>query len=124
MVLFTWVYLKYIKGEQGAVVGWINAVVHTIMYSYYFLSALGPEMQKYLWWKRYITKLQMIQFVIIIFYMTSLLIAKCDVPKTLTLLLFIQGVTFLVLFTNFYIRSYVNKKDKSNEVKSNDVKEK
>lgn len=35
--------------------------MHTIMYSYYFLSALGPEMQKYLWWKRYITKMQMVR---------------------------------------------------------------
>lgn len=109
MVLFTWVYLKYIKGEQGAVVGWINSLVHTVMYSYYFLSALGPEMQKYLWWKRYITKMQMIQFVIIIVYMTGLLLAKCQLPKTLTMMLFFQGVTFLVLFANFYIQSYIVK---------------
>lgn len=124
MVLFSWVYLKYIKGEQGAFVGWLNALVHTIMYSYYFLSALGPHMQKYLWWKRYITKLQMTQFVIIIVYMTTLLIAKCEVPKTLTLLLFIQGVTFLILFTNFYIRSYVvkNKTTQQNGVHETDAK--
>ncbi len=47
-------------GEQGALAGWLNALVHTVMYSYYFLSALGPQMQKYLWWKRYITKMQMV----------------------------------------------------------------
>lgn len=64
------------------------------------------------------------QFVIIIVYMSTLLIAKCEVPKTLTLLLFIQGVTFLILFTNFYIRSYVvkNKAAQQNGIHETDVK--
>jgi elongation of very long chain fatty acids protein 7 len=30
------------------------------MYSYYLLAALGPEVQKYLWWKKHITTLQMV----------------------------------------------------------------
>lgn len=57
------IFFIYSAGEQGSVIGWLNALVHTIMYSYYFLSTLGPEVQKYLWWKRYITKLQMVSFV-------------------------------------------------------------
>jgi hypothetical protein len=40
--------------------GVINSFVHIIMYSYYLLAALGPEVQKYLWWKKYITTLQMV----------------------------------------------------------------
>lgn len=31
------------------------------MYSYYLLAALGPHMQKYLWWKKYLTGLQMVR---------------------------------------------------------------
>jgi len=31
------------------------------MYSYYMLAAIGPQMQKYLWWKKYLTVLQMVQ---------------------------------------------------------------
>lgn len=27
---------------------------------YYGLAALGPEVQKYLWWKKYITKMQLV----------------------------------------------------------------
>jgi hypothetical protein len=38
------------------------------MYTYYALSALGPEFQKYLWWKKYITILQLAQFLFGIFY--------------------------------------------------------
>ena len=30
------------------------------MYIYYGLAAIGPSMQKYLWWKRYMTKLQLV----------------------------------------------------------------
>ena len=41
-------------------VGVINSFIHTLMYVYYALAALGPEMQKYLWWKRYMTKLQLV----------------------------------------------------------------
>lgn len=30
------------------------------MYSYYGLAALGPQYQKYLWWKRYLTRIQLV----------------------------------------------------------------
>ena len=35
------------------------------MYLYYFLSAGGPPVQKYLGWKRYLTTLQLVQFVLV-----------------------------------------------------------
>jgi elongation of very long chain fatty acids protein 4 len=38
----------------------LNSFVHTIMYAYYGLSALGPWVQKYLWWKKYITQMQLV----------------------------------------------------------------
>ena len=34
--------------------------IHTMMYFYYLCAALGPWMQPYLWWKRYLTTLQVI----------------------------------------------------------------
>ena len=40
--------------------GVLNTFVHIIMYSYYGLSALGPSVQKHLWWKKYVTKLQLV----------------------------------------------------------------
>lgn len=30
------------------------------MYGYYGLAALGPQMQRYLWWKKYLTIIQMV----------------------------------------------------------------
>jgi len=38
----------------------INSFVHVLMYTYYGLSALGPRVQKYLWWKKYLTRVQLV----------------------------------------------------------------
>ena len=38
----------------------VNSVVHVVMYSYYALAALGPRVQRYLWWKKHITHLQLV----------------------------------------------------------------
>ena len=46
----------------------LNQNFPTVMYTYYALSALGPSVQKYLWWKKYITQIQLIQFIIFSIY--------------------------------------------------------
>ena len=48
-------------GGHGTLFGLINSFVHIIMYSYYMLAAFGPTVQKYLWWKKYLTLLQMVR---------------------------------------------------------------
>lgn len=48
-------------GGQGTFHALLNCVVHVIMYSYYGLSALGPAYQKYLWWKKYLTTIQLVR---------------------------------------------------------------
>ena len=45
-----------------------NSFVHVVMYAYYGLSAIGPQMRPYLWWKRYITKLQLVRSTIAILH--------------------------------------------------------
>lgn len=39
----------------------LNSVVHVIMYTYYGLTAMGPNYQKYLWWKKYLTTIQLVR---------------------------------------------------------------
>lgn len=58
--LFEIVTYKLVAGEQVVPVGIVNSFVHVVMYSYYFLAALGPGVQRYLWWKPYITRLQLV----------------------------------------------------------------
>ncbi|XP_018901859.2 very long chain fatty acid elongase AAEL008004 isoform X1 [Bemisia tabaci] len=107
MALSTWAYLKYLKGEQGALIGLLNSAVHVVMYGYYLLSALGPQVQKYLWWKKYITKIQLGQFVIIMTYLLGLLVYDCKLPKALTVYMFANCSIFLVLFSDFYHKAYL-----------------
>ena len=39
----------------------MNCYVHIVMYTYYLLAAMGPKMQPYLWWKKYMTVMQLTQ---------------------------------------------------------------
>ncbi|XP_016301765.1 elongation of very long chain fatty acids protein 4-like [Sinocyclocheilus anshuiensis] len=60
MIFNWWAGVKFVAGGQSFFIGLLNTFVHIVMYSYYGLAALGPHMQKYLWWKRYLTSLQLI----------------------------------------------------------------
>jgi elongation of very long chain fatty acids protein 2 len=37
----------------------VNSFVHVVMYTYYGLSVF-PSIRSYLWWKRYLTQLQLV----------------------------------------------------------------
>ncbi|XP_014260806.1 elongation of very long chain fatty acids protein AAEL008004-like isoform X1 [Cimex lectularius] len=109
MAVSTWAFIKYVKGSQTMMIGFCNTLVHVVMYAYYLLSALGPKIQKYLWWKRYITRLQIVQFLIIISYLVSVMIAPCQVPSAFITFAVGNTASFLLLFYNFYIRAYPKK---------------
>lgn len=61
MPMISWGVTKYYPGGHGTFIGVINSFVHIIMYFYYMMSAMGPQYQKYLWWKKYITTLQLVR---------------------------------------------------------------
>ncbi|CAM9656814.1 unnamed protein product [Lampetra fluviatilis] len=60
MIINWWLGVKYVPGGQAFFIGIVNSFVHVFMYTYYGLSVLGPAVQKYLWWKSYLTILQLI----------------------------------------------------------------
>lgn len=53
-------FISFFAGGHGTLLGLINSFIHVIMYMYYLLSAMGPQMQKYLWWKKYLTIMQIV----------------------------------------------------------------
>ena len=63
MPLCTYVALRFAPIGRTSIIGIVNAVVHTVMYVYYFLSSM-PSMRRHLWWKKYLTQMQIFQFVI------------------------------------------------------------
>ncbi|CAL1278020.1 unnamed protein product [Larinioides sclopetarius] len=83
-----------------------NIAVHSVMYTYYGLSGLGPHMAKYLWWKKYLTVLQMGQFVFNIAYVFIEFITGCEKAGTADIFILAFIAFLLVLFLNFYRRKY------------------
>lgn len=83
-----------------------NSFVHTVMYSYYALSAFGPRIQKYLWWKKYITQLQLGQFGIYCIYTFILFRYQTRYPTVWLYFALSQPPFFFWMFYDFYRRSY------------------
>ncbi|XP_051929723.1 ELOVL fatty acid elongase 8b [Hippocampus zosterae] len=110
MILNWWSAIKYTPGGQCFFIGLLNTFVHTVMYSYYGLAALGPHMQKYLWWKSYLTCLQLLQFLLIITHTTYNLLTECDFPLATNILVVLYASILVILFANFYRQSYLDKK--------------
>ncbi|XP_055848573.1 elongation of very long chain fatty acids protein 7 [Episyrphus balteatus] len=118
--LFSWGYLKYAPGEQGVIIGIVNSFVHIIMYFYYMVSAMGPKYQKFLWWKKYMTSIQLVQFVLILTYMIIVGAKDCKMPKSLTFFFVVNALIFLFLFGNFYRKTY-NKNRKADATNSANI---
>jgi hypothetical protein len=55
-----WFGVKFTPGGHSTFFGLLNTAVHIVMYTYYLFAAMGPQYQKYLWWKKYLTGLQMV----------------------------------------------------------------
>ena len=121
--------MKYVPGGHATFFGFLNSFVHVPMYAYYFLSAMGPQMQRYLSWKKYLTAFQMVweerftsffcthvtrfftwlsqvQFVAIFAHSFQLFFRSCDFPKAFGLWIGAHGVLFWFLFSNFYKSAY------------------
>ena len=81
----------------------LNGLIHTIMYTYYFLSLHMKE----IWWKPALTLSQMIQFVIMNAQAGWLLYSHCNTyPKNIIVAYFVYILSLLILFANFFIVSY------------------
>merc|ERR1712226_749335 len=51
MPMVSWIFLKFVGGGHSTFFMFLNMGVHVVMYFYYLMSSMGPEVQKYLWWK-------------------------------------------------------------------------
>lgn len=111
MPLSVWFGVKFTPGGHSTFFGFLNTFVHIIMYSYYLIAALGPQYQKYIWWKKYLTALQMVQFVLVMVHAFQLLFIDCNYPKAFIWWIGMHAVMFYFLFSNFYKQTYVKKRN-------------
>ncbi|KAF7413396.1 hypothetical protein HZH68_001885 [Vespula germanica] len=106
MPMIAWGATKYYPGGHGTFIGLINSFVHIVMYTYYLLAALLPQYQKYLWWKKYITTLQMGQFCLAFLHNSQLLLYDCGYPRWSVVLTLPNAIFFYLLFSDFYKMAY------------------
>lgn len=111
-------------GGHSSFFGFLNTFVHIVMYTYYMIAAIGPEMQKYLWWKKYLTILQMAQFIGIMVHAFQLFFSNpCNYPIVFAYWIGGHGVLFFFLFKNFYKQAYTpkNRKKVAKDINSNSL---
>ena len=112
MPFHTWILLRFLPNGYETFAGVLNCVIHIIMYSYYLLASFGPHMQKYLWWKRYLTQFQIVQFIIVVTRSLMVVLGIVDCyPWQHSLWSLCVVLGFLVLFSNYYIQEYLKKKN-------------
>uniref|UniRef100_A0A1B0CF34 Elongation of very long chain fatty acids protein n=1 Tax=Lutzomyia longipalpis TaxID=7200 RepID=A0A1B0CF34_LUTLO len=106
MPFSVWMGMKFAPGGHSTFFAMLNSFVHIVMYFYYMVAAMGPRYQKYIWWKKYLTTFQMVQFVAIFIHQFQLLFRDCDYPKGFMVWIGLHGVMFLFLFSDFYKAKY------------------
>ncbi|XP_014210495.1 elongation of very long chain fatty acids protein AAEL008004 [Copidosoma floridanum] len=109
MPMSVWFGVKFTPGGHSTFFGLLNTFVHVVMYTYYLLSAFGPKVQPYLWWKKYLTAFQMTQFIAIMIHAFQLLFIDCNYPKAFVWWIGMHAVMFFFLFNEFYQQSYAQK---------------
>lgn len=107
LLFWSWFLVcKYGCGGDAYFGALMNSTIHVVMYGYYLSALLKVRCP----WKSHITKLQMLQFVVCLSHAIFVL-NKGNYPRWLTYLEVWVMLNMLVLFGNFYIKSYRKKKE-------------
>ncbi len=107
MFCLWWIGVKYVAGGSAVFGAFVNSVVHVVMYTYYLIAALGPAYRKYLGWKKYLTVLQICQFLAAIVMGINGLRNRCNFPLWMIYAMIFYMISFLILFGNFFYNTYI-----------------
>jgi elongation of very long chain fatty acids protein 7 len=126
MPISWWFGVRFVAGGFGTFHACLNSFIHFLMYLYYGLAALGPKYQKYLFWKKSMTWMQMvcyieikfeiynfflflifkIQFIVVMIHTLQLFFIECNYPILFAYWIFAYAIMFLLFFANFYVQAY------------------
>ncbi|XP_043497198.1 elongation of very long chain fatty acids protein 4-like [Polistes fuscatus] len=102
-VLLTWNGMRYYACGITSTLPIVNCSVHVIMYGYYFLSSLGPKVQKLINpYKSILTVIQIVQLIILILFISHILLTGCDVPKYQAFISDVRDVLYVNIETAFH----------------------
>jgi len=95
----------------------LNGFIHTVMYTYYFICMHTKDKETGksipIWWKSYLTLMQLFQFIAMMSQGSYLVINGCDslsIRITATYVVYILSLFFL--FAQFFVKSYMTPKKK------------
>lgn len=115
--LFYWLNSNVFYDGDIYVTILLNGFIHTVMYTYYFICMHTKDKKTGvsipIWWKPYLTLMQLIQFVTMMSQGTYLVINGCDslsIRITATYVVYILSLFFL--FSHFFVQSYMKPKKK------------
>lgn len=108
MVFGAWAATKFLAGGHISFLGTINCFVHVVMYSHYLATSLRISKP---WWKKHVTQLQITQFCLILIQFILLACAEeCGFPKWTAAAMIPQNLFMIVLFGDFYYKTYIKKR--------------
>mmetsp|Transcript_7514 Transcript_7514/g.8540 ORF Transcript_7514/g.8540 Transcript_7514/m.8540 type:complete len:281 (+) Transcript_7514:24-866(+) len=114
MFLIWWMGIKWVAGGNSYLGAMINSWVHVIMYFYYLVRALGFRVPG--WVKMFVTALQFVQFVSVIYFAVGSVMTDCDFPMWMHLAFIAYVCSMVVLFGNFALHAYCTKKSKKKKI--------
>lgn len=112
MVASMYVAVNFVPGGHSWLLAFINSLVHVVMYAYYLLASCRPTWTTALNdWKRLVTEIQMVQFVILAtHYAYGLIVMDCGgYPRPALVIGVIQNGFMFLMFADFYRKSYGRK---------------
>ncbi len=104
-----WFGVKFVPAGFGTFHAMLNSLIHFIMNIFYGMAAMGPQYQKYLWWKKYMTTMQITQFVLVCIHTAQLFFIECIYPMTFAYTIGSYTIIFLILFADFHRKAYNRK---------------
>jgi len=119
VLMMWWFNALYYPGGEAYPSAFLNSFVHVWLYSYYLISSFGIDV----WWKKYLTQLQISQLFLFVLQGISILFMSSDKEfRWIGALNGIYAFTLLALFVNFYVQNY-NQKLKDAKKKNEKKKE-
>jgi hypothetical protein len=115
MVIVFWMNMNV--GYDGDVYWtiFLNSLIHTIMYSYYFVTLHTKDV----WWKPMLTVGQMVQFMLMNVQAIYMIVSDCQrYPPKLQYAYLYYVLIMLALFANFYVVSYILKRNDKKDKKA------
>ncbi|XP_024403411.1 uncharacterized protein [Physcomitrium patens] len=111
-ISFIWWIISYLFPTGDAYFSAaLNSWIHVVMYLYYLLAATiakdEKRRRKYLFWGKYLTMFQMLQFVSFIGQGIHGLFYPSTYPKNMPRMLFLYSLSLLLFFSNFFISKYI-----------------